>query len=125
MSMTYDLRCAVEGVIARHFTDRLQSVYAELQRELGIAGDISPGEVDDLERFQLSLARLVGGWLAGSLTFDQAEAMGMDGTLRDHPDSNFVTIEQEPKTLCLACYDDDCHTCYGERCECECEGKKV
>lgn len=42
-----------------------------------------------------------------------------DGTLTDD-DFTQITI-----TVCLACADGDCHTCYGEGCECRCEGDEV
>jgi hypothetical protein len=77
-----DMRTAAEDVVARHFTIRVQAVYASLQQDLGIAGDIAPWQIGMLEDTQESLARIVGHWLVGNLSFDQAEAMGLDGTLR-------------------------------------------
>ena len=48
-----------------------------------------------------------------------------DGPEYELDPSNFVVSGEDGLLLCLACDDDDHHTCYGERCECWCEGEEA
>jgi hypothetical protein len=83
MTIQSDIRAAIYGVVVKHAKDRLQPVYKSLLDDLGIpSGDISPMESLVLENAESAWGAATASWLVNSLSFDQAEAMGMDGTLR-------------------------------------------
>jgi len=77
-----DIRDAIEAVVAQHLIVRLQSVYSSLQNDIGATGDVAPWEIDLFEEAERKFARFISHWMVGNMSFDRAEALGMDGTLR-------------------------------------------